>query len=162
MAMVDYFVKIDGIRGESQDKSHKDEIQVLSWSFGEDQPATMAFGGGGGAGKVQMRDLNFRKNVDRATPKLFLACATGEHFKQVVLTARKAGKDQQDYFRVTLNDVLISSFTSDGDAQANSLPVETISLNFAEIEIEHKQQNADGSLGAAQKTRYNLKQMQAG
>ena len=116
MAAVDYFLKIQGIPGESQDAKHKDEIQVLSYSFGEQQAGTMAFGGGGGAGKVQMRDLNFRKNVDRATPKLFLACATGEHFKQVVLTARKAGKDQQDYFRVTLNDVLISSFTSDGDA----------------------------------------------
>jgi type VI secretion system secreted protein Hcp len=162
MAMVDYFVKIDGIRGESQDKAHKDEIQVLSYSFGEDQPGTMSFGGGGGAGKVQMRDLNFRKNVDRASPKLFLACATGEHIKNAVLTARKAGKDQLDYFKVTLTDVLISSFTSDGDAQVNSLPVETVSLNFAEIEVEHKMQNPDGSLGAAQKTRYNLKQMQAG
>src|SRR5687768_11570509 len=115
MAAVDYFLKIDTIPGESGDAKHKDEIQVLSFGFGESQSGTMAFGGGGGAGKVQMQDFHFLMNVNKASPKLFLACATGQHLKNAVLTARKAGKNQEDYLKVSLNDVLISSFQTNGD-----------------------------------------------
>ena len=161
MALVDYFLKIDGIPGESQDAKHKDEIQVLSFSFGESQAGTMAFGGGGGAGKVQMQDFHFMMNVNKASPKLFLNCATGNHIKSAVLTARKAGKDQQDYLKVTFTDLLVSQFQTNGDAHANALPVDSISLNFAKIEIEYKVQNADGTLGASTKVGYDLKQMQA-
>ena len=110
MALVDYFLKIDGIPGESQDAKHKDELQVLSFSFGESQAGTMAFGSGGGAGKVQMQDFHFIMNVNKASPKLFLACATGDHIPKALLTARKAGKDQQDYLKVTFTDLLVSSF----------------------------------------------------
>src|SRR5438876_5728497 len=159
MAAVDYFLKIDGVPGESHDTKHPDEIQVLSFSFGETQAGTMAFGGGGGAGKVQMQDFHFMMNVNKASPKLFLTCATGEHIKGAILTARKAGKDQQDYLKVTFTDLLVSSFQTNGDAHANSLPVDSISLNFAKIEWEYKIQNADGTLGAGVKTAYDLKLM---
>jgi type VI secretion system secreted protein Hcp len=158
MALVDYFLKIDGIPGESQDAKHKDEIQVLSFDFGETQAGTMAFGGGGGAGKVQMQDFHFMMNVNKASPKLFITCANGEHIKNAVLTARKAGKDQQDYLKITFTDLLVSSFQTTGDANANSLPMDSISLNFAQIEVQYKVQNADGSLGAAQTVIYNLKE----
>ena len=161
MALVDYFLKIDGIPGESQDAKHKDEIQVLSFSFGEQQSGTMAFGGGGGAGKVQMQDFHFMMNVNKASPKLFLTCAQGDHIKNAILTARKAGKDQQEYLKVTFTDLLVSSYQTNGDAAANSLPMDSISLNFAVIEIEYKQQNADGTLGASQKVKYDLKQMKS-
>ena len=161
MAAVDYFLKIDGIQGESMDAKHKDEIQIHSFSFGESQAGTMAFGGGGGAGKVQMQDFHFTMNVNKASPKLFLKCANGEHIKKAILTARKAGKDQQDYLIVTFTDVLVSSFQTSGDANANHLPVDSCSLNFAEIEWSYKLQNVDGTLGAAQTVKYNLKEMVA-
>jgi type VI secretion system secreted protein Hcp len=161
MALVDYFLKIDGVPGESGDAKHKDEIQVLSFSFGESQAGTMAFGGGGGAGKVQMQDFHFMMNVNKASPKLFLKCANGEHIKNAILTARKAGKDQQDYLKVTFTDLLVSSFQTNGDAHANSLPVDSCSLNFAEIEWQYKIQNIDGTLGAPVTVKYNLKEMQA-
>src|SRR5438045_2749884 len=147
MALVDYFLKIDGIPGESQDAKHKDEIQLLSFSFGESQAGTMAFGGGGGAGKVQMQDFHFMMNVNKASPVLFQKCATGEHIKSAILTARKAGKDQQDYLQVTFEDLLISSFQTNGDANANSLPTDSISFNFATCKWQYKMQNADGTLG---------------
>src|SRR5262249_13978585 len=146
MAAVDYFLKVDGIPGESPDAQHPGEIQLLSFSWGESQGGTMAFGGGGGAGKVQMEDFRFTMHVNKASPRLFLACATGEHIKQAVLTGRKAGNGQQDYVKVTFTDVLVSSCQTNGDGQAGSLPVDQVSLNFAGLEFEYKVQQANGTL----------------
>ena len=159
MAAVDYFLKIDGIEGESADAKHKNEIQVMSYSFGESQAGTMAFGGGGGAGKVQMQDFHFMMHVNKASPKLFLACADGDHIKSAILIARKAGKGQQEYVKFTFTDILVTLYQTNGDASANSQAMDQISLNFAAIEIEYKVQNADGSLGAGTKVKYDLKQM---
>ena len=111
---VDYFLKIDGIPGESQDSKHKDEIQLESWSWGESQSGTMAYGGGGGAGKVDMQDFHFVMTVNKATPKLILACASGEHIKKAVLTCRKAGKTQQEFLIYNFSDVLVSSYQTGG------------------------------------------------
>lgn len=97
MAAVDYFLKLDGIKGESQDSKHKDEIDVESWSWGETQSGTHAGGGGGGAGKVSMQDFHFVMKVNKSSPKLLQACASGEHIKEALLTCRKAGKEQQEY-----------------------------------------------------------------
>jgi type VI secretion system secreted protein Hcp len=177
----DCFLRIDGIQGESQDAKHRDEIEVLSFSFGESQAGTMAFGGG--AGKVRMDDFRFWMPVNKASPKLLLACATGEHFRQAVLTCRKAGWEQQDFLKVTLTDLLVSQFglefpspggapAPDAGAPAVTIPaggswsgpgpVNAVSLNFAVVEVEYKDQKADGSLGAGNRVRYNLKTMQAG
>ena len=86
MAAFDYFLKIDGIAGESVDSKHKDEIDVLSWSWGESNPAPASPGGGGGAGKVQMNDLHVSANLTKAGPQLLLACASGKHLKSAVPT----------------------------------------------------------------------------
>src|SRR5213593_2324488 len=85
MAAVDYFLKLDGIEGESQDAKHKGEIDLESWSWGETQTGTMHAGGGGGAGKVQMQDFHFVMKVNKSSPKLMLACASGEHIKSATL-----------------------------------------------------------------------------
>src|SRR5687767_198417 len=108
MAAVDYYLKIDGVPGESSDAKHKAEIDVESWSWGATQSGKASFGGGGGAGKVQMQDFHFVMRVNKASPKLMLACATGEHIKQAVLTCRKAGGEQQEYMKVTMSDILVS------------------------------------------------------
>ena len=87
----DCFLKLDGIEGESHDSKHKNEIDVQSWSWGQSQTGTHGSGGGGGAGKVSMQDFHFVMGVNKSSPKLMLACATGEHIKKAVLTCRKAG-----------------------------------------------------------------------
>jgi type VI secretion system secreted protein Hcp len=156
---VDYFLKIDGIDGESPDSKHKASIQLLSFSWGETNSGTFAAGGGGGGGKVQMQDFHFVMNVNKASPKLFLACANGEHIKKAVLTARKAGKDQQEYLKVTFSELLISSFQTSGSTDAGNLPLDQISFNFAKVEMEYKEQKADGTLGGAIKAGYDLKAM---
>lgn len=157
MALVDFFLKIEGIDGESQDGKHKGEIDLESWSWGATQGGTHSMGGGGGAGKVQMHDLSIVKKIDKSSTKLFLACANGEHIKKAVLVARKAGKDQQEYFKMTLTDLLVSSFQSSGHGQGDALPVDQISLNFAKVEVSYKEQKADGSLGGEIKAGWDVK-----
>ena len=155
MAAVDYFLKIDGIEGESQDSKHKSEIEIQSFSFGATQTGSFAAGGGGGAGKVHMQDFHFTVPVNKASPKLMLACASGQHIKKAVLTVRKAGKEQQEYLKYTFSDILVSSYQTGGGG-GDVLPVDQISLNFAKIEFIYKPQNAEVSLGAAVKRGYDF------
>ena len=156
MAAVDFFLKVDGIEGESTDAKHKNEIDVQSWSWGETQSGTHAGGGGGGAGKVSMQDFHFTMTVNKATPKLMLACATGEHIAKAVLTCRKAGGEQQEYMIVTFTNLLVSSYQT-GGSQGDLVPVDQISLNFSKIEVEYKPQTEKGALGGPVKVGYDLK-----
>ena len=114
-----------------------------------------------GAGKVQMQDFHFVMRVNKASPKLMLACAQGEHIKSAILTCRKAGKEQQEYLKVTFSDILVSSYQTGGSG-ADVVPMDQISLNFSKVEMEYKEQKADGSLGGAIKAHYDLKQMTGG
>ncbi len=154
---VDYFLKLDGIPGESTDHKHKDEIDLLSWSWGASQSGTMATGGGGGAGKVNMQDFHFVMKVNKATPKLILACASGQHIKTAVLTCRKAGKDQQEFLKYTFSDVLVSSYQTGGSSSGDEIPMEQVSLNYAKMELEYKAQKADGTLDGGIKSGWDLK-----
>jgi type VI secretion system secreted protein Hcp len=159
MAAVDYFLKIDGIEGESQDHKHKGEIEVSSYSFGATQAGTHAHShvGGGGAGKVSLQDLHFTSKVNKASPKLMLACATGEHIKKAVLVCRKAGKDQQEFLKVTLTDCLVSSYQTGGHTNSEIIPTDQFSLNYAKVEFEYKEQKPDGTLGGAVKGGYDAR-----
>ena len=157
MAAVDYFLKIDGIDGESQDSKHKGDIDVESWSWGESQSGSHSGGGGGGAGKVSMQDFHFVMKVNKSSPKLLLACANGEHIKKATLVCRKAGKEQQEFLKITLSDLLVSSYQTGGSGHGDVLPTDQISLNYAKIEYEYKEQKPDGTLGGAVKAGYDLK-----
>ena len=162
MAAVDYFLKIDGIQGESASQKHKGEIEILSWSWGESQTGAHASGGGGGAGKVQMSSFHFTAHTSLASPKLILACANGQHIQKAVLTAvRQAKGKAQDYLVWTLTDVLVSSFQI-GAEGPDALPVDAFGLDFGKIEVEYKPIKADGSLGAPEKAGWDLKANKAG
>ena len=148
MASVDFFLKIDGIEGECTDEKHKAEIQIESWSIGATNSGTASSAtGGSGSGKVNIHDFHFDMQLSKASPKLFKACASGEHLKTATLTCRKAGKDQQEYLKVVLTDVLVASISSSGHGQSDMLPRDQISLNFGKLEIKYKEQRPDGSLG---------------
>lgn len=157
MAAVDYFLKIEGIPGESQDQKHKDEINIESWSWGENQSGSSSQGGGSGAGKVQMQDFHFVMKNNKASPKLMLACANGEHISKAVLICRKAGKEQQEFLKYTFSDLLISSYQTGGSGQSDIVPTDQISFNFAKIECEYKPQKKDGTLDSAVTVGWDLK-----
>ena len=123
---VDYFLKIDSIPGESN--AGKSDA-----------------GGGGGSGKVNMQDFHFTMRINKASPKLFLACASGQHIKEALLTCRKAGKDQQEYLKIKFSDLLIASYQTGGSG-GDEVPLEQISFNFSKIEQTYAAQKPDGTL----------------
>ncbi len=167
---VDYFLKIDGIEGESQDSKHKNEIELAQFCWDEHQSGTFAQGTGAGAGKVRMNDFAFEMRTNKSSPKLFLACATGQHIKDAVVTCRKAGGGQQDYYIITMSDVLVASYETgsasesvgngegrDGQGYDEGVPRDRIKINFAKIEVEYRAQKEDGSLDNPIKAGYDLK-----
>ncbi|MGH7471990.1 MAG: Hcp family type VI secretion system effector, partial [Longimicrobiales bacterium] len=125
------FIKFEGIKGEAHDAKHKDEIDVLSWSWGMTQPVSAHVGGGRAAGAVTVQDLNFTKYADRASPVLFQSIAEGKHFKYVVLTVRKAGQHPLEYVLFKLKDAFISSMQT---SSSEVTLTETVTVSFEHVE----------------------------
>lgn len=157
MASVDYFLKIDGIDGESADDKHKGEIDLQSFSWGATQQGSHGTGGGGGAGKVSMQDFHFVMQLNKASPKLMEACATGKHIPKATLVCRKAGGEQEDYLTVKFSDLLVSSYQTGGSAHGELLPTDQISLNFTKIQVEYKGQGKSGSTTMASSFGWDVK-----
>jgi type VI secretion system secreted protein Hcp len=164
---VDYFLKIEGIEGEAMDDVHKNEIMLTSFDWEEVQSGTFAQGAGGGSGKVKMGDFNFTMRTNKSSPKLMLACAKGDHIKEATLTCRKAGGGQQEFFKLTMKDILVSKFQhtshsegtepNDNAGYDEGVPRDHVSFNFAKIESEYRPQKEDGSLDNPVKAGYDLK-----
>ena len=151
---VDVFLKVGDIKGESKDAKHEGEIDVLSWSWGLAQTGLIGSGGGGGAGKANFSDLSFMHALDKASPVLMKACATGEHFPEATLVSRKAGKGQQDYLIIKMKEVFITSVQPSGSSEH---PMESVSMQFGHVDLEYKPQKADGSVDAGVHFIYDIK-----
>ena len=151
----DIFAKIGDIKGESLDAKHKDEVEVLSWSWGVSQTGNLPQGSGGGSGKANFSDVHFTHHIDKASPLLMKACATGMHIKDATITARKAGKGQQEYLIFKMNDILITSVQPALNGSESS--IESVSLQAAKVDLEYKPQKPDGSLDAGVHFKYDIK-----
>jgi type VI secretion system secreted protein Hcp len=150
----DIFAKIGDIKGESIDDKHKDEIEVLTWSWGVTNVRSIS-AAGGGAGKASFHDLSFTHKIDKASPVLMKGCATGVHLKEATITHRKAGKGQQEFLIIKMNDVIITSVTNEDSAEGSVS--ETVNLAFAKVDLEYKPQKRDGSLDAGIHFKYDIK-----
>jgi type VI secretion system secreted protein Hcp len=105
---LDIFLKVAGIKGESTDDQHREEIDVASFSWGLSQQRTTSTGGRAGASKASFQDLHVVTNVSQASPQLFLASAAGRHVETAVLTCRKVGGSlQQDFLLPVASPLLI-------------------------------------------------------
>ena len=156
----DIFAKIGDIKGESLDVKHKDEIEVLSFSWGVANTGSTGSGGGGATGKAIFQDLQIVHGVDNATPALLKACATGQHIKDATITHRKAGKGQQEFLIITLNDVTIAAVSHTGD-EAEPY-AEAVSLKFAKVDFHYRTQRTDGSLDPGEHFKFDLKANKVG
>lgn len=153
-AAADYFLKIEAIEGESSDDKHSGEIQIESFSWGASNSSSAGAGAGTGSGKVSISSFNFTKRLDKSSPKLFLACATGQRITKATLVAVRSGAQRQEYLTIVLSDVLVSSYKNAGSDEA---PTDSFSLNFQKIEYEYRPQAANGGLGSPSKATYDLK-----
>lgn len=150
MAM-DMFLKIESppIKGESKDDKHKEEIDVLAWSWGAHNSGSAQLGGGAGAGKVSVQDLSITKYIEKSSTDLMLSTCNGQHHDTVTLVVRKAGTNPVEYVKITMTEVLITSLSTGGSGGEDRL-TENVSLNFAKFKLEYTPQKADGSAEAVQ------------
>ena len=146
MAM-DMFIKIGALKGESRDKVHKEEIDVLAWSWGLSNSGSAQVGSGAGAGKVNVQDVSFTKYLDKSSPDLMLAACNGKHFDKAILVVRKAGEMPLEYLMITMEEVLITSVSTGGSGGEDRL-TENVTLNFAQVKVQYKEQTATGGVGA--------------
>jgi type VI secretion system secreted protein Hcp len=152
---VDCFLKIDDIKGESEDDAHASEIDVLSWSWGATQAATFQTGTGGGAAKVTVEDLSVTKYIDRASPPLMGLCFSGKPITSAVLTQRKAGGSPVEYIKITMENCVVSSVRTNNDPHSERL-TETITLNFARVKFDYTPQTEKGLPDAVVKFGFNI------
>jgi type VI secretion system secreted protein Hcp len=152
---VDMFIKFDGIDGESKDDKHKGEHDVLAWSWGMSQSGSAHVGGGGGTGKVSVNDLSFTKYIDKGSPDLMLNCCQGKHIDKATLTVRKAGGDPLEYVKIEMQEVIVSSVSTGGSGGEDRL-TENITLNFAKVKVDYKEQTEKGTVGATPKMGWDI------
>jgi type VI secretion system secreted protein Hcp len=156
----DYFLKLDGIDGESTDEKFKNHIELESWSFGVAQTglefgSRSGLGGAAAAGKANFQDLTISKLTEKSSPKLFEHSATGKHIPKGVLTCRRPGGKQEVFLTVKLEDVIVTNYQHGG--AGTGVPTEQVSLNFGTIEVEYFAQDQKGQVKSAGKIKYDLK-----
>lgn len=154
-ASADYLLEIDGIKGESSDNRHAQAIEIQSFSWGSTNSAASS-GGGGGAGKVSFQDIHCTTKVSKAGPQLLLAGASTSHIPRATLTMRKAGTaaaEYQEYYRIQLEDVLISSYSQHGNSSAGDVvPTDQFTLNFNKVTIIYTGVDGTVTTGTAVRT----------
>ena len=143
---VDILLKLDGVKGESKIDKHKEEIDVLSWSWGCSQSGTTHVGGGGGSGKVAVQDIHITKYLDAASSTLFRFSCNGKHVAKGTLLVRKAGENPVNYLQIDMDEIIITSVTMGGSGSEDRL-TENISLNFAKFKYEYFTQEDTGTKG---------------
>ncbi len=160
---LEFFIKLDGIDGESTDSKHKNWIEVLSYSHGvEQEGATRSGGGQSTVGRAHFSDFSIVKTIDKASPKLALVCASGQHIANVKMELCQSTKDKHPYMKYNLYDVVLSSVRPSGNKTSDILPLEEVSMRYAKIEWEFTPMDGAGKVGAATKANWNLKENTGG
>ena len=152
---VDYFLKLEGgIEGESQDEKHKNEIQVLSWSWGAANVSSVSGTGGSGAGKADLSDVSLMLNFDKSTPKFFKSICAGTHIPSGTLTAVKAGTNGSPYLKVDFKELFVTGLQM---SAAGEVPAVSLSFSYNEIEMNYFMQDEKGTVKNAGKVNFNTK-----
>lgn len=151
---VDYFLKLDGIQGESQEKNHKNEIQLLSFSWGASNVSSVSGTGGSGAGKVDLSDFSTMIFFDKSTPKFFKSICKGTHIPTGTLSATKSGADKP-YLKVDFKELFVTSLQISASSE---IPSVSVSFTYNEIKIDYSTQDEKGNLTSTGPVTWNLKE----
>ena len=154
---VDMFLKVNGVKGESKDKKHAGEIDILAWSWGVSNSGSAHGGGGVGAGKANVQDISLTKYIDKSSTDLLKSACSGKHFTDAKLTVRKAGGQPLEYLILTLNDVMVTALSTGGSGGEDRL-TENVTLTFSKFTVEYTEQDAKGGAGDKPKMSYDVKQ----
>ena len=155
----DIFMEIDGIKGESSDAKHKDQIEILSFNHGVNQSLGGSTSSSGGAlsGRCDHAPLSIVKELDAASPILALACSEGRHIKSVTLRLNRAGGAKEKFMEYKLSDVVLTSVSVNGGG--GGLPTEQVSMVYEEINWNYVKQNrADGTAAGNVASGWSLKE----
>lgn len=152
---VDVFLELKGIKGESQDKTHKDKIDVLAWSWGVSNSGTTHMGSGSGAGRANFQDISVTKWIDKSSPVLFQHASNGKHITEGKLICRKAGGKQMEYFTIDFKDIIVTSVSTGGSGGEDRF-TENVTLNFGSFFIKYIEQKPDGAEGAKPDFKYDI------
>jgi type VI secretion system secreted protein Hcp len=150
---VDYFLKLDPVKGESKADGFVDQIQVLSWSWGGSNTSTVGGSSGSGAGKADLSDLNIMITMDKSSPELFKGMTAGTHYKKGTMSAVKTGAKGKPYLTVDLEEVFVTSLQLSASSE---VPTVSVSFTYKTISIEYKQQGTDGTLTSTGAVKYDL------
>lgn len=151
---VDYYLKLDGIQGESTREGHANEIALQSWSWGASQQSTVSSTGGSGAGKVDLSNLSIMTEFDKSTPKFFKSICAGTHIKTGTLSAIKAGADGKLFLKIDFKELFVTSVQA---SAGNERPSVSATFSYNEIKIEYSEQKEDGTLTSTGEVSYSTK-----
>lgn len=146
---VDMFLDLDGVKGESVDKAHKDKMDILSWNWGLANSGTAHAGAGAGSGKAKFNDITVTKFIDAASPNLMLFCANGKHLSKGKIIVRKAGENPLEYLTIDFQNAMVTQYTTGGSGGEERL-TERVTINFAKVKVEYIAQAVAGGKGTPQ------------
>ncbi|HUB00653.1 MAG TPA: type VI secretion system tube protein Hcp [Terracidiphilus sp.] len=152
---VDYFLEVEGIQGESQDENFKNQIQLLSWSWGAANLSSVSGTGGSGAGKCDCSDFSCMTNFDKSTPKLFKSITKGTHITKGTLSAVKSGAEGKPYLKVNFAEIFVTGLQMSASSEVPSV---SVSFTYNEIGIEYSVQDEKGNLASTGEVKFNTKQ----
>jgi len=149
-------VVISGDKPLGTDIQQGNVFEIDDFSFDIEQVLNIgSSSSGAGAGKVTFNPFQITRKSDRASPKLFMMCCTGEHFQMVSLYLRRAGGQggigggatassgftflRYDFALVAVKTISWSG--SDGDEAMK----EEVTFEYGALQIQYVQQNADGT-----------------
>src|SRR5690606_37667573 len=151
------FMKIDGANGESKDANHKNWSDIISFSWGATQPGNMASGGGLGAGKASFNDLHVVARIDKAAPAVMKHCASGKHLSKIELSVCKAGGQQIEYTKSTVEDVLVAAVQLAAEPKSEGVVVNH-AFPAAKVKQQYREQAEQGGKGAESLVAWDIKQ----
>lgn len=158
---VEMFLKLAGCDGESIATGHENEIELLGWNWGVLNQGSSSMGGGSGTGKASFQDLSITKYVDKATATILSNCAKGNHFATGVLTCRKVGGNSPlEYLKIELDQVFVSAVQHSGNL-GDELTVESVSLNFAKVDVTYSPQSTQGTAAGSVPFKWDIRRNQS-
>ena len=141
---LEFFLELNGIRGESLDPVHKEQIEVLAWSWGASNSGTTHMGSTGGTGKANFQDISLTKWIDKSTPLLMQNLANSKHITTGKLYVNSGTDKGTDFLIIEMTDILVTSQSMGGSGGEARL-TENITLNFAAFKLTYQQLDSAGS-----------------